>query len=207
MKRRLRRATETAMVLRMANSLRCRCPSRIRDCCPMVRPWLASISRPARAGLPTLPPRMIEDLGEAARPYLKSWYNAVRHHPGAVQAGLTLGMDDPDTVDAVFLSLGADERLANDNDTSDEPGLHPEQPIAREAASEEVVEPPALGGEDVGIERSAPQGRPSLVASPASSPPPAPPAEPGYAGGRADGPRPVEPILGSDLGRNWNLFV
>ena len=113
-------------------------------------------------------------------------------------------MDDPDTVDAVFLSLGDDERLANDNDASDEFGLHPVQPMGREAASEEMVEPPAFGGEDVGIERNPPQGRPRLVASPASSPPPALPAEPGYAGGRADGPRPVEPILGSELGRNWN---
>lgn len=64
---------------------------------------------------------MLDDLGEAARPYLRSWYEAVRHYPGFDTEGMTAG-------DAI-----AAEPAPGAKRQADLPGVTDEPTIANEA--------------------------------------------------------------------------
>ena len=150
--------------------------------------------------------RIIEDLGDDARPYLKSWYNAVRDYPGTVEAGLTDDMDDCATVDAVFSSLEADERPPlGDDCTPDNTQPRPERPMRQESASDEEVEPPAINGQDEEIELNLAHSRTHLIADAVAASRPVPLAELENGNRENDGPETKKEIPTTSHGPAWSF--
>ena len=150
--------------------------------------------------------RIIEDLGDNARPYMKSWYNAVRDDPGAVEAGLTDDMDDRATVDAVFSSLEADERPPlGDGYTPDNTELRPERPMGQESASDEEVEPPANNGQDQEIKLNPTHRRTHVVADAVAASRPVPLAELENGNRENDGPENKKEIPTTSHGPAWSF--
>jgi GGDEF domain-containing protein len=75
---------------------------------------------------------MIEDLGEMVRPYLKSWYLAVKHDPRA--ADFSTDMDGAGTVETADV-----ERILEEQDESDERGQFDLEPDRGEPGTPDEV--------------------------------------------------------------------
>jgi len=78
--------------------------------------------------------RMIDDLGDVVRPYLKSWYLAVRHYPGFDNTGMDSELDivaDEESCNATVKRM-ATEWLSNATQDSKAQELVPPRPTANQ---------------------------------------------------------------------------
>ena len=96
---------------------------------------------------------MIADLGEVARPYLRSWYEGVRHYPGFDAEGMTPAAEIEGQEAA---ETGTQEELTATDDTQ-EAEAEPEPPTEPEAPTEVETEPEAEAEPEAPTEPTAPR--------------------------------------------------